>query len=282
MGTGPSETAPGNADMAAAWDGSEGDHWTEHAEHYEAGAAALGAALLDAASVSATSAVLDVGCGTGASTLALGRLARDGEVLGVDLSSRMLDRARAVAGAEGLDHVRFEQADAQVYPFETGAFDVVVSSFGAMFFADPVAAFTNLRRALRPGGTMTLLAWRDLDRNAWVVSFREALAAGRDLPTPPPGAQGPFSLADRDVTTERLTAAGFGEIALTPADGELCFGKNVDDASPTSTTRPGPTPWQSCGRRSRPTRRRTASRSPRPPGSSRPGTPATGDENPGR
>jgi hypothetical protein len=83
---------------------------------------------------------------------------------------------------------------------------------------------------------MTLLAWRDLDRNAWVVAFREALAAGRDLPTPPPGAQGPFSLADRDITTERLTAAGFGEIALTSVDGEMRIGKDVDDAWPFVST----------------------------------------------
>jgi SAM-dependent methyltransferase len=266
--TRPVTTAAGNADMAAAWDGSEGDHWSDHAGHYESSAAGFGQALLDAVAVDDRSAVLDVGCGTGATTLACGRIARAGAVLGVDLSSRMLDRARAAAADEGLEHVRFEQADAQVFPFDAAAFDVAVSSFGAMFFADPVAAFSNIRRALRPRASMTLMAWRDLGRNEWVMAFRDALAAGRDLPTPPPGAQGPFSLADRDITTERLTAAGFADVGFASLDETMYFGRDVDDAwpPPTSTRRLGTTRSRSCAPRSTPTRPATASGSPPQPG----------------
>ena len=96
--------------------------------------------------------------------------------------------ARAVAAAEGLPNVRFEQADAQVHPFDRRACDLVMSSFGAMFFADAIAAFTNIGGAMHPGGRLGLLVWRDLAENEWLTAIRGALAAGRDLPTPPVGA----------------------------------------------------------------------------------------------
>ena len=179
-------TGTGNEGMAAAWDGDEGAHWAEHAHRYEATSPRYGQRLLEAAELGADSAVLDVGCGTGATTLAAGRFATRGSALGVDLSSQMLAVGRAAAAAEHLDHVRFEQADAQVHPFDDATYDAAISSFGAMFFADPVAAFSNIGRALRPGATLALVAWRELAANEWVDAVRTALAAGRDLPTPPP------------------------------------------------------------------------------------------------
>jgi SAM-dependent methyltransferase len=215
--------------MAAAWDGAEGDHWADNVDRYEATSSGNVQRLLDAVDLDASSSVLDVGCGAGASTLAVARRSQ-GAVLGVDLSSRMLEIGRARAAAEGLSHVRFEQADAQVHPFEPASFDLAISSFGAMFFADPVAAFANVRRALRPAGGIAFLSWRELERNEWVVAIRAALAAGRDLPTPPLGAQGPFSMADRSITTERLRAAGFGAVELTEVDEPVWFGRDADDA----------------------------------------------------
>jgi len=236
MGDQLMETATGNADMAAAWDGPEGEHWAEHAEQYESGGAAFTRVLVDAVPVADESTVLDVGCGTGALTRGLARRAREGSALGIDLSSQMLARARVSAAAAGLGNVRFEQADAQVHPFPVGSFDIVVSSFGAMFFADPVAAFGNIRRAMRPGASLTLMAWRDLDRNEWVSAFRAALAAGRDLPTPPPGAPSPFGMADRDITTQRLTAAGFDGVNFESVDEPMRFGQDAEDAWPFIST----------------------------------------------
>jgi SAM-dependent methyltransferase len=219
-----------NSNMTAAWDGPEGDHWAEHADRYEATSVRYRRALLDALNLGERSAVLDVGCGTGATTIEAGRVASAGSVLGVDLSSRMLALGRAAAAAAGLGHVRFEQADAQVHPFDAVTYDVAISCFGAMFFEDPVAAFANVRRSLRPGALFVTLAWRDLKRNEWVDAIRSALAAGRDLPTPPPGAQGPFSMADRDITSERLEAAGYRDIDFSSIDEPICFGTDADDA----------------------------------------------------
>ncbi len=219
-----------NEDMAAAWDGPEGEHWAEHADRYERVGVAQGQALLDAAAIGSGDSVLDVGCGTGKSTRGAGRLAVSGSALGIDLSARMLERARSAADAEGLGNVRFEQADAQVHPFGAGAFDVAISSFGAMFFADPVAAFANIRRSLRPGGRLALLAWRELDRNEWLIAIRQALALGRDLPTPPVGAPGPFGLADRGQTEAILTEATFVDVDFVALDDPIVLGADADDA----------------------------------------------------
>ncbi len=219
-----------NVDMAAAWDGPEGDHWAEHADRYERVGVAQGQALLDAAAIGGGDSVLDIGCGTGESTRGAARLAVSGSALGVDLSARMLERARSTVEAEGLGNVRFEQADAQVHPFGADAFDVAISSFGAMFFADPVAAFTNIGQSLRPGGRLALLAWRELDRNEWLIAIRQALALGRDLPTPPPGAPGPFGLADRQQSDAILTEAGFVNIGFVELDDPIFLGGDAEDA----------------------------------------------------
>ncbi len=219
-----------NVDMAAAWDGPEGDHWAEHADRYERVGIEQGQALLDAAAIGSGDSVLDVGCGTGKSTRGAARLAVSGSALGVDLSARMLERARDTAESERLANVRFEQADAQVHSFGADAFDVGISSFGAMFFADPVAAFTNIGRSLRPGGRLALLAWREFGRNEWLSAIRHALALDRDLPTPPSGTPGPFGLADRQPTEALLTEAGFVDVAFAALEDPIVLGADADDA----------------------------------------------------
>jgi SAM-dependent methyltransferase len=219
-----------NTEMAAAWNGSEGEHWAEHAERYESIGPAFWEALVARVGIGADDVVLDVGCGTGRSTRDAARITASGRVLGVDLSQRMLERARAAAAAEGLANVRFEQADAQVHPFAEAAFDVAISSFGAMFFAEPVTAFANIARALRQDGRLGLLAWRDLDANEWLSDFRGALAAGRPLPKPPPGLPGPFGLADREQTDAVLRGAGFSDVTIEPFDGPMRMGVDAEDA----------------------------------------------------
>ncbi len=197
--------APGNLDQLRAWDG---DHWTEQEERHNAASRRFDPHLFAAATVAVGERVLDFGCGCGLSTRQAARLTRTGAVLGVDLSRRMIERARVRADEEGLGNVRFEQADAQTHLFEPGSFEVAISRFGSMFFADPVAAFRNVRAALAAAGRLALLTWQPLERNEWVHGLRTALAVGRTLPSPPPTAPGPFGLSDPDharhVLDERL------------------------------------------------------------------------------
>jgi SAM-dependent methyltransferase len=216
--------------MAAAWDGPEGEHWAANAERYEGVGRRLWSRFTEAVPVGRGDHVLDVGCGTGRSARDVARLAPEGEVLGVDLSSAMLERARAAAAREGLANVRFEQADAQVHDFPAAAFDLAISVHGAMFFADPVAAFANIRSALRPGGRLALTAWRELRHNEWLVAVRDALAVGRVLPEPPPGVPGPFALAEEGTVRRVLGEAGFTGVDLAAVEEPMELGATVEDA----------------------------------------------------
>jgi SAM-dependent methyltransferase len=225
------DTAPiVNVDQAVAWDGDDGDDWTENEERYNATTRLHTSRLFARAQIAPDAHVLDIGCGCGESTRRAARIAVDGDVLGVDLSSRMLARARERSTNEGLRNVRFERADAEVYPFKTAAFDTAISRFGVMFFGDPVAAFRNVHRALRPGGTVAFLAWQSLTQNEWLAALLGALAAGRDLPRPPAGAPDPFGLADPDATRRIFGEAGFQNVALEAVSEPVTVGADADDA----------------------------------------------------
>jgi SAM-dependent methyltransferase len=221
---------PSNTEQARAWDGDEGAYWAANAARFDAGIAAYHRPFLDAAGIGATDKVLDIGCGTGQTTRDAARAAVSGSALGVDLSAQMIALARQLATAEGVANARFEQADAQIYPFAAATFDVAISRTGAMFFGDPVAAFGNIARALQPGGRLTLLAWQELPRNEWVRELFTALAAGRELTAPPPEAPGPFSLADPARARRILAAAGFTDVQLQGLSAPMYFGPDAEDA----------------------------------------------------
>jgi len=242
----PSEIV--NVDQAEAWDGPEGEHWAAHYARFDASIAPHHALLLAAAGLAPAERVLDIGCGNGITSRDAARaVGPSGDVLGVDLSGPMLARAKQLAEDEGLANLRFEQGDAQVHPFETGAFDLTISRFGVMFFAEPVAAFTNIARSLRSargtggvppttaagaakGGRLAMLVWQSVAANEWVRAMREALAVGRDLPVPPPGAPSPFALADTDYARRTLTEAGFTDVAFAPSEQSFYLGTGADDA----------------------------------------------------
>ena len=219
-----------NIEQAAAWDGHEGDVWTEQADRYDRASRRIWRRFVDAKLIGSADRVLDVGCGTGGPTRDIAHVAIDGEVTGIDLSTRMLELARERSADEGLDNVTFVRGDAQVFPFEPEALDVAMSSFGSMFFSDPHAAFTNIGGGLRRGGTLALLAWRALEENDWLMSVRGALAVGRELPMPPPDAPTPFALADPERVRTILESAGFQRVDLEPIDELVDLGADASDA----------------------------------------------------
>jgi SAM-dependent methyltransferase len=228
--TNPIRVASSNSWQFDAWDGDEGRFWAAHAEYFDRAVAEHHRQFLSAAAIGPTDQILDVGCGTGQATRDAARAAASGAALGVDLSSQMIDVARRLAADEGLGNIRFEQADAQIQPFDGESFDRVISRTGASFFGDPATAFANLHRALRPGGRLALLTWQSLAENEWLGEFMAALSAGRELPAPPPGAPGPFSLADPDRVRTVLGTAGFADITLEGVSAAMWFGTDADDA----------------------------------------------------
>jgi ubiquinone/menaquinone biosynthesis C-methylase UbiE len=168
--------------------------------------------------------VLDVGCGTGQTTREAARAAIYGSALGLDLSARMLEQARRLSEADGLSNVTYLQADAQVHPFPTSHFDLSISRFGTMFFADPVAAFTNIGRALRPGARLVLLVWQHHAREEWFTAVRQALSGVRATVPASASALQPFSLADPAITRGILAAAGFTEVIFTDVQEPIYYG----------------------------------------------------------
>lgn len=176
--------------------------------------------------------VLDVGCGFGDTTIELARLVTPGgSVRGIDCCEAFLRIARDDAAAASVDNVEFIEGDAQDYAFEP-EYDFCFSRFGTMFFHNPVAGLRNMRRALKPGGRMTLLVWRRIEDNPWLALPRDVVL--RYLPPPGDDARtcgpGPFSMADQALVTRQLEIAGFTEIAFEQIDAPVVVGKTPADA----------------------------------------------------
>ncbi len=173
--------------------------------------------------------VLDIGCGTGRTTPEAARMAWDGEALGVNRDEGMISRARELADREGPPNVRFEVGDVQVYRFQSKEFDVAISRFGTMFFADPGAAFRNVARALRAGGQLVMMVWQAHDRNEWAVSIDRALARGMRSPVADFGPD-PFSLGEPAAARRILASAGFSAVAFTDVEVPVYYGRDVNAA----------------------------------------------------
>jgi SAM-dependent methyltransferase len=222
------QRACANAEQAAEWDGPAGAHRTRYAAVFDAETRPHNERFRAATGVGPADHVLDVGCGTGQTTREAARAATAGRALGVDLSAEMLEHARRISREEGLANVAFEQADAQVHAFPAGSFDVAISRFGSMFFADPVAAFGNIGCALRPGGRLVLMVWQAREHNEWSAAIRAAIGGDAELPPPPAG--GPFSLADQAVASGILAAAGFTRVGFTEVREPVYYGPDADVA----------------------------------------------------
>jgi SAM-dependent methyltransferase len=213
-----------NAAQIELWNGPRGRRWAEQQDHLDRSLAQAHDALLALAAPRPGERSLDIGCGCGTSTIDLAR--RSGaRTVGVDVSAPMLELARARGPG-----VEFVEADAATYDFEP-EFDLVLSRFGVMFFADPVAAFANIRGALAAGGRLVFACFRAMSENAWA---RVPLDAARDLVQPKPSdpnAPGPFAFAGSGRVRDVLDLAGFREIRVERHDCEMHMGPTVDVAT---------------------------------------------------
>ncbi|MGW2181061.1 class I SAM-dependent methyltransferase [Streptomyces sp. NPDC001732] len=218
-----------NRQQAEAWNDWEGVLWAEHPERYNGMMGSFNAPLLAAADITAQNWVLDVGCGTGQTTRLAAQRAYDGNVVGIDLSEPMLERARRDAAAEGLDNVTFEQGDAQVHPFPDRGFDVLISRGGVMFFADHVAAFTHLRHALVPAGRLAFLGPQPAGPDS--AYARATAALSPFLREASPASRGMGSLLDPARIRQVLAASGFTDIEVAPVEAPMTFGANAGDAA---------------------------------------------------
>src|SRR6516225_11150484 len=221
-----------NADQIAYWNGPGGQRWADRDAAQEMLLRPIAEVLIDRARPKPGERVLDVGCGAGATTVMFAKaVAPNGFALGLDVSGPMLARARDVAPKDlPLD---FVLADATVHPFEPASFDLLASRFGVMFFADPVASFTNLRRALKPTGRLAFVCWREPKENPWMMA--PLMAVYKHVPKMPPvGPEdpGPFAFASEERVKRILSEAGFKSIAMERCDLSLdiAIGQGIDAA----------------------------------------------------
>ena len=225
------------------WNGRAGNLWVRNQERLDRAFAALTDIFVDKTAPASGMKVLDVGCGCGDLALMLAtRVGPKGQVLGIDISKPMIERARARSlddAQASLERapVLWAEADAAAHEFSAD-YDLLVSRFGVMFFADPIAAFGNLRHALKPGGRCSFLCWAKLDLNPWVAV---PLAPLRELfgPQPPadPHAPGPFALSDPARVELILRAAGASNISATLIEAPVLLGRTDDKAGPGSKDR---------------------------------------------
>src|SRR5215472_9815352 len=218
------EAAGPNAAQIDYWNAGAGASWSAQQEALDAELQTWGETAMAALAPRPGERLIDVGCGCGATTLMLAdRVGATGRVLGADISAPMLEVARRRAAAAGLAHAAFAQVDAQTHRFEPA--DGVFSRFGVMFFADPVAAFANLRSALTGQGRVAFVCWRAPEHNPWMTAPMAAIAPLLP-PTPPPtpGAPGPFAFADGERVRGILQGAGFAKIEVEQHDLKTGWG----------------------------------------------------------
>lgn len=224
--------AENNHDQVEYWNGEVGQRWAMSQRTLDAIFAPLTQALFERAALDAGGSVLDIGCGAGETSLrASQRLGPGGHVLAADLSAPMLAVARERAAQDEAPRatIAFVEADAQSHDFGMEVFDHALSRFGVMFFADSVAAFANIRRALVPGGRLTFLCWRGIEENDWVsVPRKVVLRLVPDVEPPPADAPGPFRFAESRSLLPVLDEAGFRDVTCAPLDRLLTLGRSAD------------------------------------------------------
>jgi SAM-dependent methyltransferase len=235
---------PANQDQLDFWNGRMGQEWVVLQARMDANLSAIHDALMPFAAPKPGEAVLDIGCGTGTTSLALAdAVGAAGRVHGIDISRTML----ALAAQRGQEraNLSFAEADASQVVFQP-EYDLLFSRFGVMFFDDPVGAFANLHRAARPGGRIAFACWRAPPENPWASA---PIAAARpflpDVPPPDPLAPGPFAFADPQRILSILSDVGFHYVETRKFDGVMDMGRDLDQAA-AYTLRIGPLARAAC------------------------------------
>lgn len=227
------QIASDNLETHEAWNGPLFDRFVQFRDPVTTGLGAHGEEALRRHPPKTGARVLDIGCGFGDTTQRIaGLVGPDGEAVGIDVSERFIETARAETEEAGVDNARFMVGDVQMTEFDE-QFDQAFSRMGTMFFANPVVALRNVRRALVPGGRLCMVVWRNKIDNDWLyrgeVVVKNFLERPEETDEPTCG-PGPFSMAGADTTSDVLLGAGFEEIEFFRCDLDIRMGDSLDEA----------------------------------------------------
>jgi ubiquinone/menaquinone biosynthesis C-methylase UbiE len=214
------------------WSGAGGDVWVDKQREMDIMLNPLGERVIQGLDLKEETKILDIGCGCGATTLEIAKLVNQGEVIGVDISEPMLERATQTASDMALTNISYQVKDVQVDEMPNKYFDIAFSRFGVMFFEDPFEAFNNINHSLKDDGQLSFVCWQHASLNPWQSLSIQVIKEFLDLPAPPPKSPGPFAFEDKSYIEEILNASGFRDIEIKDNQEDIVMfsGKSIREA----------------------------------------------------
>ena len=214
------------------WSGAGGDVWVDKQREMDIMLNPLGERAIQGLDLSGERKILDIGCGCGATTLEIAKAVTQGEVIGVDISEPMLERATKTASDMMLTNTSFQVKDVQVDEMPRSYFDIAFSRFGVMFFEDPFEAFKNINHSLKDNGQLSFVCWQHASLNPWQSLSIQVIKEFLDLPAPAPKSPGPFAFEDKSYINEILTESGFRDIQIKDNQEDIVMfsGKSIREA----------------------------------------------------
>ena len=214
------------------WSGAGGDVWVDKQREMDIMLNPLGERAIQGLDLSGERKILDIGCGCGATTLEIAKIVNQGEVIGVDISEPMLERATKTASDMMLTNTSFQVKDVQVDEMPLSYFDIAFSRFGVMFFEDPFEAFKNINHSLKDNGQLSFVCWQHASLNPWQSLSIQVIKEFLDLPAPAPKSPGPFAFEDKSYINEILTESGFRDIEIKDNQEDIVMfsGKSIREA----------------------------------------------------
>ena len=214
------------------WSGAGGDVWVDKQREMDIMLNPLGERAIQGLDLSGERKILDIGCGCGATTLEIAKIVNQGEVIGVDISEPMLERATQTASDMALTNISYQVKDVQVDEMPNKHFDIAFSRFGVMFFEDPFEAFKNINHSLKDDGQLSFVCWQNASLNPWQSLSIQVIKEFLDLPAPAPKSPGPFAFEDKSYINEILTESGFRDIEIKDNQEDIVMfsGKSIREA----------------------------------------------------
>ena len=214
------------------WSGAGGDVWVDKQREMDIMLNPLGERVIQGLDLKEETKILDIGCGCGATTLEIAKIVNQGEVIGVDISEPMLERATQTASDMALTNISYQVKDVQVDEMPNKYFDIAFSRFGVMFFEDPFEAFNNINHSLKDNGQLSFVCWQHASLNPWQSLSIQVIKEFLDLPAPPPKSPGPFAFEDKSYIEEILNASGFRDIEIKDNQEDIVMfsGKSIREA----------------------------------------------------